>query len=80
MTLQQTNHPNTLKSFERYYNYNKTIKALAEYFGATVVDFADDEITFENCHAYAGDMHSLHPTAVGHKVMAEKIIEAMYNK
>ena len=80
MTLQETNHPNTLKSLERFENFNKTIKALAEYFGATAVDFADDGITWQNCHAYAGDMHSLHPTALGHGVMAEGVIRAMYNK
>ncbi len=80
LTLQETNHPNTLKRLERFESFNKTIKTLAEYFGATVVDFAADEITWQNCHAYAGDMHSLHPTAAGHEIMAENIIKAMYNR
>ncbi len=80
LTLQETNHPNTLKRPERFESFNKTIKTLAEYFGATVVDFAGDEITWQNCHAYAGDMHSLHPTAAGHEIMAENIVRAMYNK
>jgi len=80
LTLQETNHPNTLKRPERFDNMNKTIRTLAEYFGATVVDLANDEITWQNCHAYAGDMHSLHPTAAGHEIMAENIVRAMYNK
>ena len=38
------------------------------------------DLTWQNCHAFAGDMHSLHPTASGHEVMAEKIIESMYDQ
>ena len=80
LTLQETNHPNTKKNIARFYKYNEVIRTLADYFGATVVGFDKDKINWENCHAYAGDMHSLHPTAAGHEVMAECVIEAMYKK
>ena len=78
LTLQETNHPNTKKNLLRFDRFNEVIRTLADYFGATVVDLAKDKITWENCHAYAGDMHSLHPTAAGHEVMAECVVEAMY--
>ena len=80
LTLQETNHPNTMKSLARFDRFNEVIRTLGEYFGATIVDFAKDEITWDNCHAYAGDMHSLHPTAAGHEIMAESVIKAMYEK
>ena len=78
LTLQETNHPNTKKNLARFDKFNEVIRTLADYFGAGIVDFDKDEITWQNCHAYAGDMHSLHPTAAGHEIMAKGVVKSMY--
>ena len=78
LTYQETNHPSI--STERFNEFNNAVKALADYFGATVVDQSLDSITKDNCHAFAGDMTSLHPTATGHAIMAENIMKNMYAK
>jgi lysophospholipase L1-like esterase len=71
LTYQESNHQHTTRG--KLDKFNKTIKALAEYFDVTVVDQSKDEITWETCHAYGGDMRALHPSAAGHEVMAENI-------
>lgn len=78
LTYQESNHANTSKA--KLAKFTQSVTAIAEYFGATVVDQSKDEITFENCHAYGADYRALHPNAKGHAVMAKSIITAMYNK
>lgn len=78
LTYQENNHNNTSRS--KLAKFNQSVTALAEYFGATVVDQSKDEITETNCHAYAADNKSLHPNPKGHAVMAKSIITEMYNK
>lgn len=76
LTYQENNHANT--TADRFQKYNGTVKAIAEYFGATIVDQSLDSITSDNCHSYAGDMSSLHPNAAGHAIMADNIMSNMY--
>ena len=78
MTYQESNHSNTSRS--KLAKFTQSVSAIAEYFGATVVDQSKDEITFENCHAYGADYRALHPNAKGHAVMAKSIITEMYKK
>ena len=78
MTYQETNHSNITK--ERFDAFNNAVKALATYFGATVVDQSTDSITSNNCHAFGGDIRALHPNASGHAIAAENIMKHMYNK
>ena len=78
MTYQETNHSNITK--ERFNAFNNAVKALATYFGATVVDQSTDSITSDNCHAFGGDIRALHPNASGHAIAAENIMKHMYNK
>lgn len=76
LTYQENNHTNTTK--EKLNRFSSSITAIAEYFGATVVDQSKDVITQANVHAYADAMNSLHPNAGGHAIMAENIIKTMY--
>ena len=78
LTYQESNHQHTTRA--KLDKFNKTIKALAEYFDVTVVDQSKDEITWDTCHAYGGDMRALHPSAAGHEVMAENIVKTIYEK
>ncbi|MBR2387622.1 MAG: SGNH/GDSL hydrolase family protein [Clostridia bacterium] len=77
LTYQENNHNNTSRS--KLAKFTQSVSALAEYFGATVVDQSKDEITATNCHAYAADNSSLHPNPKGHAVMAKSIVTEMYN-
>ncbi len=77
LTYQENNHNNTSRS--KLAKFTQSVSALAEYFGATVVDQSKDEITELNCHAYAADNSSLHPNPKGHAVMAKSIVTEMYN-
>ena len=76
LTMQETNHPNENKV--KFQKINNTITALAKYFDAILVNQSEDIITYKTCHAYAGDMSSLHPNPEGHAIMAENIVKAMY--
>ncbi len=76
MTLQESNHSGTTK--QKLENYNMSIKAIAEYFGVTVIDQETDGITWDNCHAYGCDIRALHPNVVGHAEMTENIVKTMY--
>ncbi len=76
ITYQESNHNNTSRS--KLAKFTQSVSAIAEYFGATVVDQSKDEITETNCHAYAADNSSLHPNPKGHAVMAKSIITEMY--
>ena len=78
LTYQENNHANTTAA--KLKRFSTSVTAIAEYFGATVVDQSKDAITQSNCHAYAHDSNSLHPTAAGHAIMAENIIKTMYEK
>ena len=70
----------TKNTKSRFKKFNATVTALAEYFGASFVDQTTDVIDNATCHAYAGDMKSLHPNAIGHSVMADNIMNVMYQK
>ena len=76
LTYQESNHSNTSRS--KLAKFTQSVSAIAEYFGATVVDQSKDEITTENCHAYGADYRALHPNAKGHAVMAKSIVTEMY--
>lgn len=68
---------------EKITQYNTCIKALASYFGATVIDQqADGELRYENCHAYGSDSNvcALHPSAAGHALMKKLIANTLYRK
>ncbi len=76
LTYQESNHAHTTKA--KLAKFTQSVTAIAEYFGATVVDQSKDEITVDNCHAYGADYRALHPNAKGHAVMAESIVKEMY--
>ena len=78
LTYQENNHANTTAA--KLNRFSSSVTAIAEYFGATVVDQSKDAITQSNCHVYAHDKNSLHPTSAGHAIMAENIIKTMYEK
>lgn len=61
-------------------HYNTCIKAIAGYFGATIVDQEQGYMLQDNCHAYGSDLKSLHPNQQGHALMERIIIETMYDK
>ena len=61
-------------------HYNTCIKAIAGYFGATVIDQEQGYMLQDNCHAYGSDLKALHPNQQGHALMERLIIETMHAK
>ena len=61
-------------------HYNTCIKALANYFGATIIDQEQGYMLQDNCHAYGSDLKALHPNQEGHRLMERLILETMYAK
>lgn len=61
-------------------HYNTCIKALANYFGATIIDQEQGYMLQDNCHAYGSDLKALHPNQQGHALMERLILETMYAK
>jgi lysophospholipase L1-like esterase len=59
---------------------NTVLRALAEYFGAGVVDQAKSEVNKQNCHMYTRDSHGLHPNGKGHAAITKLIVETLYEK
>ena len=79
MLLVQTH--NAKDTPEKIARQNTCIRAIAEYFGATVIDQqADGYVTYENCHAYGSDASALHPNPQGHALMERLIVESMWKK
>lgn len=60
--------------------YNRCITALAEYFGADVINQQEGYITLGNCVPYSCDNKGLHPNPTGHALMEKHIIETFYDK
>ncbi|MBQ8850319.1 MAG: hypothetical protein IJ011_08330 [Clostridia bacterium] len=81
MTLVQT-YDTARCNAEQIEEYNRVITALAEYFGATVIDQDESGRTFDTVHAYStpGDGHCIHPSSKGHELMERNIVETMYKK
>jgi lysophospholipase L1-like esterase len=80
LTLMPNHHSGfTAQKLEEY---NTCIKALGNYFGATVVELDQGEIIYDNCSIFtvdgAGD--AIHPNFKGYAYMERAIIEAMYKK
>ena len=68
---------------EKIASANACLSALAAYFGVTVIDQANSEVTYENCHLYGadeGDPVGLHPNLRGHAALTKLIVEALYEK
>ena len=59
--------------------YDTCIRALAEYFGATVLE-VNSVITADNCHGYNCDTNMLHWTSYGHSLVERMIVKIMYEK
>ena len=62
---------------------NTCLAALANYYGATLVDQAKNQVQYENCHLYGADEanpQALHPNLRGQAALAKLIIETMYEK
>ena len=79
MLLVQTH--NAKDTPEKIARQNTCIRAIAEYFGATVIDQqADGYVTYENCHAYGSDASALHPNPQGHALMERLIVDSMWKK
>ena len=60
--------------------YNRCITALAEYFGANVINQQEGYITLDNCVAYSCDNKGLHPNPTGHALIEKHIVETFYQK
>ena len=79
MLLVQTQ--DTRDTPEKIARHNTCIRAIAEYFGATVIDQqADGYVTYENSHAYGSDDSGLHPNPQGHALMERLIVESIWKK
>lgn len=62
-------------------DYNLCIKAIASYFGVTLVDqVSSSGITRDSFHAYMRDANCLHPNAGGHYLMTKVILETMLQR
>ncbi len=62
---------------------NACLAALADYYGATIVDQAKNKVNYENCHLYGADEANptaLHPNIRAHAAMTKLIVETMYEK
>lgn len=79
MTLVRSNHAKDVPTAP-FDHYNTCIKAIANYFGATIVDQEAGYMLQENCHAYGSDLTALHPNQEGHRLMERIILESMYKK
>ena len=60
--------------------FNRCITALAEYFGAGIIDQTKGYINIDNCVAYSCDNKGLHPSPAGHALLEKHIIETLYKK
>jgi lysophospholipase L1-like esterase len=68
---------------EKILKANTCLKALAEYFGVGVIDQANSEVTYENCHLFGADEATpsgLHPNLRGHAALTKLIVETLYEK
>lgn len=68
---------------EKISKANTCLAALAAYFGVDVIDQANSEVTYENCHLYGADEASpvgLHPNLKGHAALTKLIVETLYEK
>ena len=62
---------------------NTCLAALADYYGATIVDQAKNTVQYENCHLYGADEANptaLHPNLRGQAALAKLIVETMYEQ
>ena len=62
---------------------NTCLAALAEYFGVDVIDQANSEVNYANCHLFGADEANpvaLHPNLRGHKALTKLIVETLYAK
>ncbi len=70
-------------SEEKITKANTCLAALADYYGATIVDQANNEVNYENCHLYGADEadpNGLHPNISGHAALTKLIVETIYEK
>ncbi len=63
---------------EKYERYNTCIRALAEYFGVGLIDQQKGLLNDENFFTYGNDGTALHPSAMGHALIARHIINTLY--
>ena len=78
ITLPEANHNSSKQP--RLGKANVIIRALAEYFGVTIVEQDNSEVNKANCHVYARDAHGLHPNGRGHAAITKLIVETLYEK
>ena len=68
---------------EKITKANTCLAALAEYYGVDVIDQANSEVNYENCHLYGADERdpvALHPNLRGHAALTKLIVETLYEK
>jgi lysophospholipase L1-like esterase len=68
---------------EKIAKANTCLAALAEYFGVDVIDQANSEVNYANCHLYGADENDpvgLHPNIRGHAALTKVIVETLYEK
>ena len=80
MTLMPNHHSGY--TAQKLLQYNTCIKALGNYFGATVIELDGGDITYDNCNGYTvdGSGDAIHPNIKGYAYIEKCIIKAMYNK
>ena len=78
ITLPEANHNSSKQP--RLGKANVIIRALAKYFGVTIVEQDNSEVNKANCHVYARDAHGLHPNGRGHAAITKLIVETLYEK
>ncbi len=68
---------------EKITKANTCLAALAAYFGVDVIDQANSEVNYANCHLYGADEATptaLHPNLRGHAALTRLIVETLYEK
>ena len=69
---------NTSCTDEKFERYNTCIRALADYFGAGLIDQQKGLMNEENFYTYGNDATALHPGPLGHELIARHIINTLY--
>ena len=77
LTLPQCNHSSSTTALIT--RYNVSITAIAEYFGATVVQ-TGNALPLAQCHAYGADGTTVHPSVYGHELMFRELARSLYEK
>ena len=68
---------------EKVEKANTCLAALAAYFGVGLIDQANNQVNFGNCHLYGADEADpmgMHPNLRGHAALTKLIVETLYER